>query len=265
MALVRPAEVHPEEHLGPVGRLGAAGAGADRDERRSGVVLAVEQQLRPFPGEVPLQRRPVRVELGAQLGVVGLAEELGRRLEIVGATDEVGPAIDLGPQVRGFRQDLRRASLVVPEAGRARQAFELREASLLRGEVKDAPRSTGSAPPGRGRPQRPSVSALEVLEQDRTELDESEGRLAPGDDGVHARTIAVVGADTAVAVTVEGGGVAAGPAVSFAGDEIDECRFLGLLHESLPERGGARRRQWRGHMTLSSPITGDRLGNLRRV
>jgi hypothetical protein len=77
------------------------------------------------------------------------------------------------------------------------------------------------------------VSDLEILEQDRAELDESEGRLAPGDDGVHAGAIAVVGADAAVTVTVQRSRVAAGPTVPLAGDEIDERRFLGLLHVSL--------------------------------
>jgi hypothetical protein len=62
----------------------------------------------------------------------------------------------------------------------------------------------------------------EVLEQDRAELDEPKGGLAPGDDGVHAGTVAVVWADAAVAVTVERGCVAAAPTIAFAGDEIDE-------------------------------------------
>jgi hypothetical protein len=71
------------------------------------------------------------------------------------------------------------------------------------------------------------------LEQDRTELDQPKGCLAPGDDGVHARTIGVVGADAAVPITVEGGRIAAGPAVPFASDEIHELGFLSLLHVSL--------------------------------
>ena len=66
------------------------------------------------------------------------------------------------------------------------------------------------------------VASLEVLQQDRTELDEAHGRLAPGDDGVHAGAVAVVRADAAVAVTVEGCGVAARAAVALTGDEIDE-------------------------------------------
>jgi hypothetical protein len=85
------------------------------------------------------------------------------------------------------------------------------------------------------------VAGLEILEQDRTELDETEGRLAPGDDGVHAGTVRVVGADAAVAVTVEGCGVAACSTVTLASDEIDERRFLGLLHESLSLAAGAVR------------------------
>jgi hypothetical protein len=85
--------------------------------------------------------------------------------------------------------------------------------------------------PNRGRVH--SVANLEILEQDRTELDQSEGRLAPGDDGVHAGTVAVVGADAAIAVTIERRGVAARAAIALAGDQIDERCFLGLLHVSL--------------------------------
>src|SRR4029078_10277053 len=70
---------------------------------------------------------------------------------------------------------------------------------------------------------------LEILEQDRAELDEAQGRLAPGDDGVHAGAVAVVGTDAAIAVTVESRGATARPAVPLTGDEIDERRFLGLL------------------------------------
>jgi hypothetical protein len=242
-----PAEVHPEEHLGPVGGLGAAGAGADREDRRSLVVLAVEEQLCPLSAEVALEGGAFTIELGAQLRVVGLLEELRGRLEIRGAGEESIPQLDLRTKAIGFAKDLLGGPLVVPEAGFAGQRLQLCEARPPCRKVKDAPRSTGSAPPGRARLRRPSVSGLEVLEQDRTELDESEGRLAPGDDGVHAWAISVVGADTAVAIAVEGGGVAAGAAVSFTGDEIDEGRFLSLLHESLTSRliglvgGGARR------------------------
>jgi hypothetical protein len=67
-----------------------------------------------------------------------------------------------------------------------------------------------------------SVAVPEVLQQDRTELDEADGRLAPGDDGVHAGAIAVVGAHAAIAVTVEGCRVTARSAVPLTGNEINE-------------------------------------------
>jgi hypothetical protein len=84
------------------------------------------------------------------------------------------------------------------------------------------------------------VPDLEILEQDWPELNQSQGGLAPGDDGVHAGAIAVVGADAAVAVTVERGGIAARAAIALAGDQIDKRRFLGLLHVSLSPLGQSR-------------------------
>jgi hypothetical protein len=236
---LRPAQIHPEEHLGPVGGFGAAGAGADRQDRGAVVVLAREQQLRALPIEVPLEGIALAVALGGELGIAGFLDELAQGLEFVRACLEAGPQLDLGAQPVCLAQDLLGGPLVVPESGRAGQAFELAEAPLSFGEIKDAPRSPGSARPGRGRRRRPSVSDLEIVEQDRTELDESESRLAPGDDGVHAGTVAVVGAHAAVAIAVERRGVAATPAVALAGDQIDEGRFLGLLHDSLfPQSDG---------------------------
>ncbi len=74
----------------------------------------------------------------------------------------------------------------------------------------------------------------QILEQDRAQLDEAQRGLASGDDGVHAGTVAVVGTDAAIAVTVEGRCIAARPTIAFACDEIDERGFLGLLHGLPP-------------------------------
>ena len=72
---LRPAQVHPQEHLGPVGRLGAAGAGADRDDRAPVVVLAREEERRSArAGRSCLELVRVAVELGGDLGVVGFGE-----------------------------------------------------------------------------------------------------------------------------------------------------------------------------------------------
>ena len=205
-----PAEVHPEEHLGPVGRLGAAGAGADREDRAALVVLAGEEEGGPLAAEVaPRARRPRGRARRSARGRRTPRRARGSSRRSSARRLEAAPQLDLGAQAVGLAEDLLGGPLVVPEAGLAGQRLELGDAAFLGLEVKDAPRSTGSARPGREPWTRPLVAGLEVLEQDRTELDQPQGRLAPGDDGVHAGAVAVVGADAAVAVTVEGGGVAA--------------------------------------------------------
>ncbi len=86
------------------------------------------------------------------------------------------------------------------------------------------------------------VASLQILEQERAQLDEPQRRLAPRDDGVHARAVAVVRADAAIAIAIEGGRVTARPTVALTGDEIDERCFLDLLHGSLSlarGRGGS--------------------------
>jgi hypothetical protein len=74
------------------------------------------------------------------------------------------------------------------------------------------------------------VPGLQILEQDRAQLDEAQRGLASGDDGVHARAVTVVRADAAIAVAVECCRVTARPAITLAGDQIDERCFLSLLH-----------------------------------
>ena len=69
-AALGPAQVHAKEHLGPVLRVGAAGAGAHRHHRVARVVLAVEEARLLELGEAPLDRGELRVELGCDLGIV---------------------------------------------------------------------------------------------------------------------------------------------------------------------------------------------------
>src|SRR4051812_20888237 len=76
-----PAEIHPDEHLGPVRRFGAAGAGADRQEGAPLVVFAAEQELRPLAREVGFECPGLAIELRRQLGVARFLDELERRQE----------------------------------------------------------------------------------------------------------------------------------------------------------------------------------------
>ena len=70
------------------------------------------------------------------------------------------------------------------------------------------------------------------LEQDRTELDDAQRSLAPGDDGVDTRTVSVVRTYSAVAIAVERHGIATATTFALARNEIDEwiskCLFSGL-------------------------------------
>jgi hypothetical protein len=225
-----PAQVHPEEHLGPVGRLGATGSGADHQEGAPLVVFAAEEEGRALSIEVGLERFGIAGQLGFELRVGRVLEEVDQLVERGGPGFELAPGVDLGPQPVRFTEDLLGRPAVVPEAWSEGQLIEFGEPCFLDAEVKDAPTSTGSAPSRPAARQLPLAAALDILEEDRTELDDPQGGLAPGDNGVHAGTVAVVRADAAVAVAVQRCGVAACPAVSLAGDQINERRFLGLLH-----------------------------------
>ena len=140
-----PAQEHPEEHLRPVGRLGPAGARADRHERAALVVLAGKEEGRPLALEGDAQRLGIAVDLGEHLGVVGLGGHVGELLEACRPRVQVAPQGQLALEPVGLAQDPLGAALVVPESGDADQPVELRDACFLRGEVKDAPRSRGSA------------------------------------------------------------------------------------------------------------------------
>jgi len=112
-------------------------------------VLAREEERRSLATEIGLEARDDTIELRRQLRVTGLVDELEGREEVVDAALEPAPQLDLGSEAVGLAEDLLGSALVVPEARLAGQRLELRDAPFLGLEVKDAPRSTGSARPGR--------------------------------------------------------------------------------------------------------------------
>ena len=79
------------------------------------VVLAVEEEGRPLPGEIPFEGRSLAVELGGQLRVAGFLDELEGRKEIVCPGFEAAPQLDLGSEAAGFAKDPLGGPLVVPE------------------------------------------------------------------------------------------------------------------------------------------------------
>jgi hypothetical protein len=130
---LRPAQVHPQEHLGPVGGLGTTRPGADRQEGGSFVVLAREEERGALPPEVGFEAGGVAIQLGLELCVGCLVEQLDRGQEVVGATEQALPQGELVTERIRLAQDLLGAPLVVPEPGLLGERVQLADAFGLCG------------------------------------------------------------------------------------------------------------------------------------
>src|SRR5262249_16938555 len=103
-AALAPAEVHAEEHLGPVLRLEAAGAGVNLDDRVPGVVLAAEQLGELEGGELALDLVDLLAEL-VECVRIALLRQLEEDLRLVGALALPLPAPDRVEDLRGLAPD----------------------------------------------------------------------------------------------------------------------------------------------------------------
>ena len=110
-----PAQIHPHEHLRPVGRIGSADARGDRDDGIAFVVRATELRLEARFVDLADQFLQLALEVGAQSGILSHRRELG---EVSRALSEGIPALDAGPDQAEPLHDLLRALTVVPEIGR---------------------------------------------------------------------------------------------------------------------------------------------------
>ena len=140
-----PPQVHPQEHLGPVLRLGAAGARVQRRDRVVVVVLAAEQRRELELLDVAFELADSAREVGAHLPVGLVREELVHRARVLEASDEAVVPVDLGAQPRERRGQLLAACGVVPERRVGRLAFELGRACALAVDVKGTPSRRRSA------------------------------------------------------------------------------------------------------------------------
>src|SRR5438034_6600034 len=116
-----PAEIHAHEHLRPIGCVGPADAGADREHRVALVVRARELRLEARLLDLIPEHGELAVDIGRKRRVVE-GEEL---CEIVGAFGEPVPALDAWAQEAEPLQYLLRALSVVPEIRTRRLCFEL--------------------------------------------------------------------------------------------------------------------------------------------
>ena len=149
-AALEPAQVHAQQHLGPVLRLGAAGAGVDGEDGAALVVLAAEEALLLAALELALERpRPLH-ELGEELAVHGVAGELLAHqllggLEIAEARLERGELLEPALDAAVLGGDPRSRLLVVPEVGRAHALLESLDLVCQPGGVKDSSAASSGA------------------------------------------------------------------------------------------------------------------------
>src|SRR5262249_24056491 len=145
-----PAEIHAEQHLGPVLRLEAARAGMDLDDGVAAVVLASAQLLELPRVETLRDALDLAPELFERVGVSFL-RDLEVDLRLVHALALPAPPGDGGLHPSVLPGDGLRALGVVPEVGRRRPLAQLGGTLLEAGEVKDASRASRRARRARGR------------------------------------------------------------------------------------------------------------------
>ena len=85
-----PAQIHAQQHVGPVLRLGAAGAGMDGHDGVAGVVFAGEQRF----GFEPVDQLAQRIDLAAQIGIDAFA--FARQFEVGGDVVAAARQVRLG-------------------------------------------------------------------------------------------------------------------------------------------------------------------------
>jgi hypothetical protein len=140
-----PEPVHFEEHLRPVGGVGAARTGGDRHDRVAGVVLAAEQTLQLRVIEALLGERELLGGLARRVGVVRFGRELEQDFGVaLGVLDRL-QAAELALDRALVAQDLLRALAVVPEIGVGGVRVEPAQPRAQRGFVKAAPGTRRSA------------------------------------------------------------------------------------------------------------------------
>ena len=142
-AALEPAQVHAQQHLGPVLAFRAAGAGMDGEDGAAFVVLAAEEALLFAALQLALKRGDAVHELPQELvvdGVAGqlLAHELFGGLEVGEPGLKRGEVVETALDAAVLRGDLGGRFLVVPEPGGAHALFERRDLGCQPGGVKDS-------------------------------------------------------------------------------------------------------------------------------
>ena len=116
----RPAQVHAEEHLGPVLGVGPPRSRVDLQDRIAGVVLSGEERVLLEPPELAFERVDDLGDLRAELALTE-GEEL---LRVVVLALEALVALELPRRACVLGRDASGPGLVVPETGSAHRLLE---------------------------------------------------------------------------------------------------------------------------------------------
>ena len=134
-----PAQVHAHEHLRPVLRFGAAGAGMNGQDRGLGVVRARQHDLELELVQLAPEPRQALGDVGVEAAVV--ARFLGQLEQDVQIGDLGGELADAGEGARelgALADQVLRAAVVLPEGRRRHLGVERGHPLLLGRQVKDA-------------------------------------------------------------------------------------------------------------------------------
>ena len=138
--LLGPADVHPHQHLGPVGGVHPTGSGTDVDQRFPLVVLTGEQGADLHRSDVLLKLLELGVGLDQGFGTacsILFGGELVEHRQIVEPTAQLLDATQLALRVRQLTGDLLRARLVVPQVRVGGVLLELFDTTAKRLDIEN--------------------------------------------------------------------------------------------------------------------------------
>jgi hypothetical protein len=138
-APLRPAQVHAEQHLRPVLRVVAAGAGVDAHDRVGVIDRPREHPRQLRRAHARFERRRLRRRLGDGRLVVLGGPEVQQDDRVVQVPRQLLDPADLLFERSTSPRDHLRLLLVLPESGRERLLLELVYLRLELRQVKDAP------------------------------------------------------------------------------------------------------------------------------
>jgi hypothetical protein len=136
---LRPAQIHPQQHLRPVTGVGASGSRVDGYDRVRGVLLATEHAPQLRVREIAVGLRELLGDLAPGLGVIGLDRQLEQDLGILEAGGDAVVGRDVAFDAALLAQDLLGLFAVLPQIGTRALLLQRVETRAKAFDVKDAP------------------------------------------------------------------------------------------------------------------------------